>query len=241
VRVSTESSVSSSASARASCLTSRSWMDSTSSAPAGRAGGAAGSAPSRSSGSSPCSSSSSSCRVSSMSSIGFALPHRFGRRIVLPVPDAATSPGQKGRNDAQRRSEGVPEPHGHGRRREIGEREPRGRMRTQETFGAAAPGRRVLYSASWVLRAPPPKRRRTAQATPGVRGLSNAHASRRVHLAPQAHGEDRQYPLERADLEGVDVVRDQVRVLPRLQAPLLVLLVREPGAAHRVEAEGLLS
>jgi hypothetical protein len=25
------------------------------------------------------------------------------------------------------------------------------RERTQETFGAAAPGRRVLYSASWVL------------------------------------------------------------------------------------------
>jgi hypothetical protein len=25
-------------------------------------------------------------------------------------------------------------------------------MRTQETFGAATPGRRVLYSASWVLR-----------------------------------------------------------------------------------------
>jgi hypothetical protein len=25
-------------------------------------------------------------------------------------------------------------------------------MRTQETFGAATPGRRVLYSASWVLK-----------------------------------------------------------------------------------------
>ncbi|MGH2579900.1 MAG: hypothetical protein ACRDGP_03495, partial [Actinomycetota bacterium] len=39
------------------------------------------------------------------------------------------------------------------------ERERRREMetkRTQETFGATAPGRRVLYSASWVLAASPP-------------------------------------------------------------------------------------
>lgn len=28
------------------------------------------------------------------------------------------------------------------------------KRRTQETFGAATPGRRVLYSASWVLLSP---------------------------------------------------------------------------------------
>ena len=36
----------------------------------------------------------------------------------------------------------------------------RRKMRTQETFGAATPGRRVLYSASWVLR----RRRRGGDA-----------------------------------------------------------------------------
>ena len=37
------------------------------------------------------------------------------------------------------------------------------RWRTRVAFGAAAPGRRVLYSASRVLRAPPPKRGRNKQ------------------------------------------------------------------------------
>ena len=40
------------------------------------------------------------------------------------------------------------------------------REETQETFGAATPGRRVLYSASRILRAPPPGRWRGAHATP---------------------------------------------------------------------------
>jgi len=44
-------------------------------------------------------------------------------------------------------------------------------MRTQETFGAAAPGRRVLYSASWVLRAPAARGgRRSAEVYAGSSG-----------------------------------------------------------------------
>jgi hypothetical protein len=56
---------------------------------------------------------------------------------VEPPPGGAADAAETAEGDQMRRGE---------------------QTRTQETFGAAAPGRRVLYSASWVLRAPPPER-----------------------------------------------------------------------------------
>src|SRR4029434_10990135 len=116
--------------------------------------------------------------------------------------------------------------------------------RTQETFGAAAPGRRVLYSASWVLRAPVAEAAGAApKHTPGLRGadaLSKAQVAHNVDVAPQAHREHGTHALERARDERVHVVHREVCVLARLEAPLLVLLMRQPGAAEREHADRLL-
>src|SRR6185436_313789 len=100
----------------------------------------------------------------------------FGRGIVLPGISLATVPRE------QRRSEVIsfPDPIRPSRRTRRGagrgtrrarDRCRNGEMRTQETFGAAAPGRRVLYSASWVLRAPAARGgRRSAEVYAGSSG-----------------------------------------------------------------------
>ena len=104
-------------------------------------------------------------------------------------------------------------------------------MRTQETFGAAAPGRRVLYSASWVLA----RLRRGGDAGATVAGrpcdgqapgreksdrtpdASTEHArsrprSGREDLTTQRYGEHRAKPLGVGHLERVGVVGAEVGV-----------------------------
>ena len=85
----------------------------------------------------------------------------------------------------ERRSGAVPFPSAEGSRTGW-----RNEMRTQETFGAATPGRRVLYSASWVLR----RRRRsggaTRNATSARRGRSTSVAAERVTSAAGSARED---------------------------------------------------
>src|SRR5580765_3075283 len=99
-------------------------------------------------------------------------------------------------------------------------------MRTQETFGAATPGRRVLYSASWVLgrlrrgggaHGTLRPRRRERQGRP-ERKCDNRTARplrgvlRGEHLAAEQHGEDGRELLEGRRLERIVVVRDEVSV-----------------------------
>src|SRR5262245_38338510 len=87
----------------------------------------------------------------------------------------------------------------------------------------------------------------TAEATDaarmirGVRTMSNAQVSGRVDVAPQADREDGTDALQAADRQRVDVVGGEVRVLARLEAPLLVLLMCQPGAAEGEHTDRLLA
>ena len=164
-------------------------MDSTSSEPAVRTAGAAGSARSPSSGASSGSSSPSSPIVSSMSSIA-TLP--FGSAGALYCRCANLQPPPRTQAPQRARARGWT---GYGRRSDAASG---GRQTETETFGAAAPGRRVLYSASWVLHlARPPKRSRRRQGNPGVDGCqtSRSVAARpdltARHVPSEADGEHR--------------------------------------------------
>ena len=117
-----------------------------------------------------------------------------------------------------------------------------GKMRTQETFGAAAPGRRVLYSASWVLRAPPPERWREREGmAPSPRALSNSAERRRdrrvsVYRRRRPHGPRRTVSNGRTSSrpsrleDGSSSNAAKSACLPGLERALLVLLMREACA-----------
>jgi len=111
-------------------------------------------------------------------------------------------------------------------------------MRTQGTFGAATPGRRVLYSASWVL----VRLRRGGDAARTVSGAPWAGQppvvrksdkrlrwgrwpSSRIDLTSERDGEGRSEALDLVPLERVDVVAGEVRVIPGLEQTFLLLLM----------------
>src|SRR5262245_44355515 len=210
-----------------------SWIDSTSSSPAGVVAGAdavAGASSSSAESASPSSISSSS-RVSSRSS---TVPSLFsGRGIVLPRIRQTSVPADERRTGEIHSREAAVQS-GSGPKA-------KGKVRTQETFGAAAPGRRVLYSASWVLHASPAEAVGAAGMIRGGAAMSNAQVSGRVHVPPQADGQDGPDALEPLDLQWVDIVGGEVGMLTGLQAPLLVLLMREPGAPEGEDADRLLA
>src|SRR6059036_820587 len=116
---------------------------------------------------------------------------------------------------------------------------PEKEVRTQGTFGAATPGRRVLYSASWVLvrlrrggGAARRYRARRGMVNPGwgervtERLGSRARDLRGEDLAPERYREKRSEPLDRVKHQRVQVVGGEVRVVAGLQEALLLLLER---------------
>ena len=130
-----------------------------------------------------------------------------------------------------------------------------GMARTQETFGAATPGRRVLYSASWVLPAPPPGHhwpavaqferydRRAVRVNPAVPrnidvlGGLEGSGSAGEDLPAERDGQHRSDAVDLGNRERIVLEGGEVGMHARREGTLLLLLMAHACRADRVQTQ----
>ena len=129
--------------------------------------------------------------------------------------------------------------------------------RTQETFGAATPGRPVLYSASWVLPAPPPGHhwptvaqferydRRAVRVNPAVPrndddpsvGPEGSALSAGEDLPAERDGQHRSDAIDLGNRERIVLESGEVGMHARREGTLLLLLMAHACRADRVQTQ----